>query len=327
MSPVSIGSGIGEQAPITVNMLLKNPLMVPELMRNLFRGQFIADLILRSAGEASGGAVQYWVSGPVFPDVGAGDAEAVAPLAEIPVVNPLVGTPASVQVRKRGLGLRISREMQDRNNIGAVQRGLGQIRNAIVRSVDGALMNAITASVTQTVAATAGWGAASGTTIRKDIQTALLAFANLRTQGYEYVPDTILAGYQTVMNLKLSAEFLAPFIGDAASQSPLLTGLLPGNNQGNNPNGASGNDTIGVYAGTIFGMDILTSPALASNTTFLLQKNVVGGIADERGTPGSPIEISDPYPEQPYESTRWDVTRAAAGFIDNPLGIVEITGT
>ena len=92
--PTTIQTG-NEQNPITVNAMLEDPLVVPRLVRTFFKQQFIADQILRPAGKATGGAVQYWVSDPVYPDVTAGDVEVVAPLGEIPVANPIIGAPAS----------------------------------------------------------------------------------------------------------------------------------------------------------------------------------------------------------------------------------------
>lgn len=316
--PTTIGTGF-EQLPLTVNRLLQEPLVVPELMRNLFMGQFVADQILRPAGHVTGGAIQYWVSGPVYPDVTGGDAEVVAPLSEIPVVNPIVGTPASELVYKRGLGLRISRELAERNNIGAVQRGLQQIRNGIVRSVDGVFFTKLTAAITQTVAAGAPWATTSGTTIRKDIMSARLIISNLKTSGYEYQPDTLLMSDVSYNNLVLSPEFLAPFVGAAAQQSPALTGNLGGD--------GAGAPTNGVYKGNVWGYNILSSPLLPSTKVYLLQSNVLGGIGDERGSPGQPIEVSDMYPEPSHEAQRWNVTRAAAGFIDNPFSAVAITST
>lgn len=303
--PVTIGTG-NEQNPITVNRLLEDPLMVAELFRTFFKDQFIADQVLRPAGKATGGAVQYWVSGPVFPDVASGDAEVVAPLAEIPVVNPIVGTPAAVQVYKRGLGLRISREMKDRNNIGAVMRGIDQIRNAIVRSVDGAFMAAIAAAITggQTVSVSTPWDAASGTTTRRDIAAGKAILETLQDTGYDYNLDTLLVNRRTRDDLIFSAELASPFVGAVAGQNPLLTGKLA----------------------EVLGFDrVLVSPQVPTDHAYGVQRNVLGGIADERGSAGKPIEVSDPFPEPAFEATRWNVTRAAAGFIDNPGAIVDFS--
>jgi hypothetical protein len=301
--PTTIGVGT-EQNPITVNALLQDPLRIPMLLRTFFRNAFIADQILRPAGRATGGAVQYWVSGPVEPDLTAGGVEVIAPLAEIPVANPIVGAPASAQVLKRGLGLRISRELRDRNNIGAVMLGIQQIRNAMVRSVDGALMATFNAAVTQTVAVTTPWDAASGTTIRKDWLAANSIVEGLQDTGFSYNLDTLLINRRTRDDLLAAPEFQTTFIGNVADQNYLLNGQLPTR---------------------IWGMNILVSPMVPADTAYGLQRNVIGGIADERGTPGEPIEVTDMYEEKPYEAFRRDVTRASAGFIDAPGAIVRFS--
>lgn len=299
--PTTIGTGM-EQIPWTVNQLLEDPLRVPELMRTFFRGRFVADQILRPAGRATGGAVQFWVAGPVLPDLAGGGVEVVAPLSEIPVVNPIVGAPASVPVLKRGLGLRISRELADRNNVGAVMRGIQQIRNAMVASVDAAMMISIRAAVTQTVAVVTPWSASTGTTIRRDLTAANTLVETLRDTGYDYALDTLIVNRATRDNLLNSPEFLAPYIGAIADQNPALSGRLPDE---------------------IWGNRIIVTPQINAGEAFRVQRQVVGGIADERGTPGEPIEVSDPFPEPAFEAMRWNVTRAAAGFIDNPGSIVK----
>lgn len=305
MPPISIGTGL-EQSPITVNRMYDDPLVVPEVLRHMFRAQFIADQILRNAGRATGGAVQYWVPGPIAPDLAGGGAEVLAPLSEIPVVNPVIGDPASVSVVPRGLGLRISRTLRDRENVGAVMRGIEQIRNQIVKSVDGALMAALRAAVTQTVAVATPWNAATGTTIRRDWVTARRLVEDLRDSGFDYSPDTLLLNRGTRDALLLSSEFQAPFIGAVAGQNPLIDGQLPAQ---------------------AWGYRFLVSPEVATGEAWLLQRNTVGGIADERGTPGNPIEVSDMFHEPAYDdAVRWNVTRAAAGFIDAPGSAVRFTG-
>jgi hypothetical protein len=303
MSPVTIGSGT-EQNPITVNAMWHDPLVVPMLLRTFFRQAFVADQILRNVGRVQGGAVQFWVSGPVEPDAATGGVEVVAPLAEIPVANPIIGTPDSVQVLKRGLGLRISRELEERNNVGAVLLGIQQIRNAMVRSVDGALMTALRAAVTQTVAVTTPWDAASGTTIRKDWTAANRIVENLRDTGFDYSLDTLIVNRNTRDALMFSPEFQAQFIGNVADQNYLLTGTMPTR---------------------IWNFTVLTSPQVNADEAFAVQSKVIGGIADERGSGSEPIEVSDPYPEPAYEAIRRNVTRATAGFVDNPGALIRFT--
>lgn len=296
--PTTISTS-NEQNPITVNAMLQDPLVIPRMVRTFFQSQYIADQILRPAGNAKGGAVQFWVSDPVYPDVTGGDVEVVAPLGEIPVANPIIGAPDSAVVLKRGLGLRISRELQERNNTGAVLLGLTQIRNSMVRSVDGALMTAIAAAVPggNVVSVSTPWDAASGTTIRRDLLTGRGLVETLQDTGFNYQLDTLLVNRRTRDDLLAAPEFQATFVGNVADRNPLLDGQLPSN---------------------IWGYNILVSPQVPTDKAYLVAKNVLGGIADERGG----VEVSDPFKEPAHEATRWNVTRASAGFIDNPNAIV-----
>jgi hypothetical protein len=301
--PTTIGTGT-EQSAITLNWLMADPTRIPMQLRSFFRQQFVADQVLRRAGVAKGGAVAYWVSNPVLPDPTGGGVEVIAPLAEIPVANPIVGAPASELVHKRGLGLRIGREQIDREDVGSVLLGMQQIRNAIVTAVDGAFMAKLIAAITQTVAVTTPWDAASGTTIRKDWAAANRIVENLRTSGLAYRLDTLLVNLNTRDALMFAPEFQAQFIGNVADQNNLLTGAAPTK---------------------VWNFNIIASPTIPTDKAIGLQSQVIGGIADERGTPAEPIEVSDPYPEPAYEATRWNVTRAAAGFVDAPGAAVLFT--
>lgn len=303
--PTTIGTGT-EQATMTLNWLLEDPLRIPMQFRSFFRAQYVADFILRKAGKATGGAVQYWVSHPLAPDLTGGGVEVIAPMAEIPVANPIVGAPASEPVMVRGLGLRIGRTQIEREDVGSVLLGIQQIRNQMVASVDGAMMTKIRAAVTQTVAVSTPWDAASGTTIRKDWLAANAIVEDLRdSAGLAYELDTLLVNRRTRNDLLAAPELLAQFVGNVADQNYLLTGKLPPK---------------------IWNFSMLSSPQVQADEAFAVQAKVVGGIADERGTPDEPIEISDMFLEPAYDmARRWNVTRAAAGFIDQPGAIVRFT--
>jgi len=302
--PTTIGTGT-EQSAVTLNWLMQDPLRIPMQIRSFFRAQFVADQILRRAGKATGGAVQYWVSNPLTPDVTGGGVEVIAPLAEIPVANPIVGSPASEPAYVRGLGLRIGRTQIEREDIGSVLLGIQQIKNAMVASVDGALMAKFAAAITQTVAVTTPWDASSGTTIRKDWMAANRIVEDLRPSGFDYRLDTLLVNLNTRDDLMAAPEFAATFIGNAADQNYMLNGALPTR---------------------LWNFNIIASPQVPADIAYGLQSKIIGGIADERGTPDEPIEVSDMFLEPAYDmAQRWNITRAAAGFIDNPGAIVKFT--
>jgi hypothetical protein len=98
---------------LTVADHLKDPLLVGERLLSSLDQLFVADQILRSAGNPSGGSMVYYESTPLFAN---DSSEYVEEYGEIPVTTNQLGVPKAVRVRKRGLGVRISREMRDRNS-------------------------------------------------------------------------------------------------------------------------------------------------------------------------------------------------------------------
>jgi hypothetical protein len=127
--------------------------------------------VLRNAGTATGGAVQYRVSSGSSPTPAP---EIVAEGAEIPLATVTRGDLTDQAGQKRALGVAITQEMRDRNAMGEVDRQITAVRNTVVRDIDGAFFTALTAAVTQTRAATATWATTATATIRKDINAAKL---------------------------------------------------------------------------------------------------------------------------------------------------------
>lgn len=299
MPPVLIGTGT-EGQPITVNALWRDPLRVPMMLRRVLEGQFIMDQVLRYAGSAPGGAVQFWEASTMFPQ---DDPEILSPDSEVPVTLPFYGEPRSVVTRKGGLGLRITREMVDANNIGAVELGMQAIRDSMIRLFDGRLLTALRNSVTQTVAVGAPWGAATGTTILKDLTAADNLVENQRDSGFNYRLDTLLVSRTTRNNLRQAPE-LSSRVTDPAPV-PLI------------------GTQVDQRLSTQLGYRVLVSPQLVNNEAYLIQSGVIGGRADRR-----PMEVSDMFVEPAYDfSQRWNVIRDTAAFIDNPRAGVKLTGT
>lgn len=280
---------------LTVSQMVKDPLYIPQRIVDITRQLFVADKILRSAGSAPGGAVQYWESSPVLPD---GTAEIVNEFAEIPVVPALVGEPQTALARRRALALLVSEDMRRRDRRDQVEKQVIQIRNALVKSVDGALMATLSAAAVNTRAATAVWSAATGTTIRKDIIRAKQLIID-QQKGFQ--PDTLLIHPSRAEDLLTSPEFTAAYADLNSREDPRITGELPG---------------------TVLGLRPLLSYQVGATEAWVLEKGTVGGIADER-----PLRATELYFRQEHESWRTDVSRISAGFIDEPKAATRITGT
>jgi hypothetical protein len=290
------------QQPLTVNALLQNPLIVPERILKSFENQFVMDRVLRNAGEATGGAVQFSVSSPQFADSAS---EIVAEKAEIPLVTVSKGDISTKPVQKRALAVAISEEMRKRNNLGEVERQIAAVRNTIVRDIDGAFVSVLTAAITLTRAATAVWSGGSAT-IRKDIlaakrlvRTATVTGTTDSYLGYE--PDTLLLSPVDEANLLASAEFQALIFGSTSASNVSSLSQLPDAN--------------------ILGLRPLVSVGVTAGTAYVVTSKEVGGYADE-----FPLQSTELYEVRPNELWRSDTKRSTVGFIDQPKAAASITG-
>lgn len=288
------------QQPLTVNALLQNPLIVPERIIRAFRNQFVTDRVLRNAGSVTGGAVQYRVSSPQFADTAS---EIVAEKAEIPLTTVSRGDLVTKPVQKRALGVAISQEMRDRNQMGEVERQITAVRNTIVRDVDGAFVAVLAAGVTQTRAATAAWSGGTAT-IRKDILAARRIVETSTVTGTTdsylgYQADTLLLNPTDAANLLGSSEFQTLIFGQV------------------NPSNVASLDQVG----DVLGLNPLVSVSVAAGTAYVLASQEIGGYADER-----PLQATELYEQRPNELWRSDASRVTVAFIDQPAAGCKITG-
>lgn len=290
--------------PITINALLRNPLVVPERIISFMQNQFVMDQVLRDAGNATGGAVRYRESSTQF---AADSVEIVAEGGEIPLTTVDRGDVKSKPVQKRALGVAITREMRIRNDVGEVERQMTALKNTMVRDIDGAFFTALAAAVTQTRAATATWATAGTATIRKDIlqakklpQTATAP--NASSKDYlGFNPTHLLLSKDSEADLLASSEFMSLIFGSA-----------------NASNVGSIND---IPDANVLGLKPLVSVGLAAGTAYVVEAKTVGGYADE-----IPLEATELYYVEKNQLYRSDCTRSTAGFIDQPLAAAKITG-
>jgi hypothetical protein len=288
------------QQPITVNALIKNPLIVPERIVGALDNQFAMDRILRDAGRATGGAVMFRVSAGLFADSAS---EIVPEGGEIPLVTRTRGDIDSKPVAKRALGVEITREMRERNAVGEVSNQITVLRNTLIRDVDGAFVATLRAAVTQTRAATAAWSSASAT-IRKDINAAKLLVSGAQAPGTTggnnfmgFQADSIVFNPNTEANLLNSTEFLNVILGSTAATN------------------------VDSLPARILGLRPSVTWGVPDGEAWVMQSGVVGGYADE-----ILLEATELYYWQPRQAYRSDTTRSTVGFIDQPLAAARITG-
>ena len=288
-----VASNDGPQ--ITVNDMMKDPLFIPQLILQDIDQMFVAEDILRPAGGGTGnaGTVVYYESTPLFSDTAS---QYVEEYAEIPVAQGSRGIPHVARARRKGLGVVVSQEMRDDNNVDALNIQIQQVRNTFVRDFDALFMNAILTNTSiHTRAVGTAW--ASSTHIRKDI---LQGVKDVTDEKRGHVPDTLIINPSSRIDLMASSEIQQIYVGNVADQNPMISGKL---------------------SFQFAGLDVWQSYQVPTGQAIITQRKVVGGYFDAR-----PLGATPMYQHMPTETWRTDVTRRSAVFLDQPLTSTLLTG-
>lgn len=296
--------GYSDSPRLVVAELLKDPLVIPQLILNMTENEFIMDSVLRMGGAAPSGAVRYSESTPLYAD----DFPEIRPeFGEVPVVPTSIGVPRVVFSHERAMAIMVSDEMRRRQTIDPVQRQLQQVRNTMVFSWNTAFYSAVVANASiQTLAVANPWASASATT-RADIAQAVYLVENANivspsgvTQWLGFEADTLIINHGTKNTLLQSSAFAAPYIGDIASENLQYTGVLPNK---------------------IFNLDVLVSRQVPAGNAIVLQRQRCGFYADELPFMAGPL-----YRNEERKIWRSDVQRASAIGLDQPLSIALLSG-
>lgn len=296
---------------LTVSMMLKSPTLIPKRILQVQDQSYLVDAVLRKASDAPSGAVIYFQSTPLFSN---DDPQVLDEFGEIPTTNGSLGTPLVARVVRRALGLRVSKTMVDRNNVDAVNTQIVQIRNTMVRAWEDAFFSALVANASvQVITTDTSWQSASSH-IRRDVNAAKYVIKNAAAdaagkQKFGFIADTLVISTETETDFLDSSEVSLPYVGNIADENLLYTGKLPNK---------------------FLGLDVLVSWRLtvyAPSAALVLQRNIVGGISDERPLSATPMYGEGNGPNGgPTESWRTDTTRASAIFIDQPFAACFIAG-
>jgi len=289
---------------VTVDALLKDPLVIPALILSMTENEFIVDAVLRGGGLATSGAVRYSESTPLYAD---DTPEIRAEFAEVPVVPTSIGIPRVVFTHERAMAIMVSDEMRRRQIIDPVTRQLTQVQNTMLYSWNAAFFSAVTANTgIQTLAVSNPW-ASSNATIRGDIANGVYLIENAQitsSLGFNsflgFEADTMIINHGTKNTLLQSSSFAAPYIGDIASENLQYTGVLPNK---------------------IFNLDVMVSRQIPAGNALIMQRNRCGFIADEL-----PLQASPLYRDESRKTQRSDVQRSSAIGLDQPLALVLLSG-
>ncbi|KXT55932.1 hypothetical protein Y710_16425 [Gordonia sp. QH-12] len=305
--PTNIVS-VSDGSRLTVSDLVKNPLFIPTKLKELIENQFISEALLRNGGKNDAGVVAFREGDPTFLD---DDVQDVAEFGEIPVSTGKLGLPRTAFATKKALGVRVSKEMKDENNIDAVNKQMIGLRNTFVRANDRGAKALLQSSSVPTMPVSAAWDAAGGKP-RTDLARAIEAISTAapdeasEDEYYGFEPDTLVVHPGLLATLMDNEQILKVYQGNVANESIAYTGAIPG---------------------TILGLNVIKSRTFPADRALILERGTVGFYSDTR-----PLQFTALYPEGngpnggPTETWRSDASHKRAMGLDQPKAALWLTG-
>ncbi|WP_067573684.1 phage major capsid protein, partial [Nocardia acidivorans] len=258
---------------MTVSDLVKSPLFIPTKLRELMENQFISEALFRNGGKNEAGVVAYREGDPMFLD---SDVQDVAEFGEIPVSSGQLGLPRVAFATKKALGVRISKEMIDENNIDAVNKQMNGLKNTFIRANDRATKALLTSAAVPTMAASAAWDNTSGkprTDLAKAVEKISTAAPTNATadEAWGFEPDTLVVHPGLLSVLMDNDQILKVYNGNVANESIAYTGVIPGE---------------------LMGLTVIKSRTFPIDRVFLCERGTLGFYSDTR-----PLQFTSLYPE------------------------------
>ena len=240
-----------------MHAMLNNPRVLARLVADATKMRFIADYLLQDRLDAAGGGVFYEVGDEN--SFAPKDAEQVEPLAEYLKVLLDEGTIAGVKTSKWGLDTPVSDEKIARRGRSVIDRAIARLANTVVRTVDAAAMAVIASRVDSTFTSPSSWDSAGAA-----VEAVLSIQAERANLGTGLELDTVVlrpTQYAKLIGMLIDDKSLPRESGETAIQ-----GNLP------------------VHA---LGLDWATTPHFSGTNPLLVDRNNLGGMADENiGGPG-----------------------------------------
>ncbi|UEA57297.1 hypothetical protein LK459_11625 [Gordonia otitidis] len=307
MAPTNIVS-VSDGSRFTVSDLIKNPLMVPTKLKELIENQFISEALLRNAGKNDSGVVTFREGDPTFLD---DDVQDVAEFGEIPVSAGKLGLPRAAYATKKALGVRVSKEMIDENNVDAVNKQMAGLRNTFVRANDRGAKALFLSTAVPTLPVSAAWDTPNGkprTDLARGIEQIAMAAPAEATEDewYGFQADTIVVHPGLLATLMDNEQILKVYNGNVANESIAYTGAIPAQ---------------------IMGLSVIQSRTFPIDKALILERGTVGFYSDTR-----PLQFTALYPEGggpnggPRETWRSDASHKRAIGLDQPKAALWLTG-
>lgn len=302
---------ISDGPRLTVSEMVGNPLFIPTKIKELLTNVFITQTLFRDGGANKNGLVAYRQGDPIFLD---GEPEDVAEFGEIPVAAGRKGTAQFAVANKKGLGVGVSKEMIDENDVDEVNRQITMLVNTFKRSDDRVFRALMQSNVVPTMAASAAWDTTNGNPrgdIARGMEKVINAAPSIAEGGsaeewFGFEPDTMVMNPGLFPILLDNDKFNKIYQGNIANENIAYTGKLPGK---------------------VLNLDVLGARGWPMDRIWVGQKKVPGFYSDTR-----PFQVTGLYPAGngpnggPTESHRCDATRKTAYALDQPKAGIWITG-
>lgn len=303
----TINSAFDRMSGLTVDEMLANPTILPEIFRESFEGEEAHRLFFRTIPSASNVVGYYEAQANFLED----DVQNVAEFGEIPVSDPSGGELQTLKLAKNGIGIRVSWEQRNDNDVDAVQREMISRQNTLRRKDGRDALAALSAAKVQTFAATTAWNQ-EGSNPASDMLDAIELIQGAEdTNGnyFEYEPDVLWINPMTLTALKRNAEVQKLYIGDMAHENPLFTGI--------------------AAEPLLFGnLQVVKDFTVPKGKAFLGVEGISGFMAQREDR-----QVTDFYPERGDSqlgganmSFRSDAVHRRGFGVDNPKSVVKLTG-
>lgn len=284
-----------------LHLLLQNNKVIAKRVADLSNMKFIADYLLQGRFDATGGGIFYETGEPVF---AADSPEAITPLGEYPLVVLDDGTVVGAKTDKWGLDTMISDEKIARQGRFYVDRGILRVTNTVIRFIDQVAMAVIASRVSSTFAS-GTWDTAGAA-----VESLLTIQAERANLGLGLELDTIVlrpAQYAKVIGMLIDDKALPRETGDTAIKGNLPVDAL--------------------------GLTWATTPNFQGTNPLLVDRNNLGGMADEKlGGPNYAsagdygIEVKS-IRDEDAEGYKVRARRVTVPVVTEPLAGVQLTGT
>lgn len=303
----TINSAFDRMSGLTVDEMLANPTILPEIFRESFEGEEAHRLFFRTIPSASNVVGYYEAQANFLED----DVQNVAEFGEIPVSDPSGGELQTLKLAKNGIGIRVSWEQRNDNDVDAVQREMVSRQNTLRRKDGRDALAALSAAKVQTFAAATAWNQ-EGSNPASDMLDAIELIQGAEdTNGnyFEYEPDVLWINPMTLTALKRNAEVQKLYIGDMAHENPLFTGI--------------------AAEPLLFGnLQVVKDFTVPKGEAFLGVEGISGFMAQREDR-----QVTDFYPERGGSQLgganmafRSDAVHRRGFGVDNPKSVVKLTG-